>query len=118
MLLGACIAGSGGGPESDLAHATTLALQMEVDFGFGTDMPLLYRNAEEQASLLLCRPEIARRVNARLEKAYAGACDLIRSHRAALEELARTLIARDTLEGPELARVLERIGKPHRVKTG
>lgn len=118
VLLGACIAGSGGGPESDLAHATTLALQMEVAFGFGQEMPLLYRNAEEQGSLLLCRPEIARRVNARLEKAYAGATELIRSHGAALKELARTLIARDTLEGPELARVLERIGKPHRVETG
>lgn len=106
VFLGSCIAGSGGGPGSDLAAATSLALQMEVSLGYGADQPLLYRNAEEHSALLIYRPEIARRVNSRLEKAYAEARRLIRTHRVAVEALARTLIARDTLEGPTISAVL------------
>lgn len=106
ILLGSCIAGSGGGPESDLASATALALQMEVSLGYDADQPLLYRNADENASLLIYRPEIARRVNARLEQSYADAKGLISTHRAAVEGLARVLITRDTLEGKYLDEVL------------
>ncbi len=106
VLLGSCIAGSGVGPESDLATATLLALKMEVSLGFGADQPLLYRNAEEHAGMLIYRPEIARRVHSRLEKAYADAKRLIRTHREAVEALANTLIVRDTVEGNDLEAVL------------
>ena len=102
VFLGSCIAGSGVGPGSDLAMATTLALKMEVSLGFGADQPLLYRDAEENASLLIYRPEIARRVNARLEQAYTDAQELIRNHRSAVEGLARRISILGTLEGADL----------------
>ncbi|HEV7416377.1 MAG TPA: ATP-dependent Zn protease [Tianweitania sediminis] len=105
-LVGSCAAGSGGFAESDLGSATKLALRMEVAFGFGCEMPLLYRDAEQQA-LLLSRADIAQRVNTRLEHAYAQARELIRSHRAVVEELAAILLQRETLEGPELSRILQ-----------
>lgn len=108
-LLGSCAAGSGGFAESDLAKATELALRMEVAFGFGHEMPLLYRDAKQQV-LLLSR-DIALRVNKRLDTTYSKAAELIRTHQSAVEELAALLLERDTLEGPELARVLQGLAK-------
>lgn len=105
IVLGTCIAGSGGSPDSDLAGATALALQMEVAFGFGTKMPLLYRNAEAHGAILLSRPEVARRVNDRLEKAYEAARELIRDHLAPLQSLGHELLQHDTLEGEHLVQV-------------
>lgn len=109
VLLGSCIAGSGGGLESDLAAATTLALQMEVSLGFGADQPLLYMSAEEHASLLIYRPEIARRVNTRLEDAYSRARKLVGQHCDVIRALADALMAHGTLEGPMLAAILGKL---------
>ena len=108
-FLGSVTAGAGGSLRSDLAGATQLALEMEVAFGFGRDMPLLYRAAEDRYSMLIYQPEIASRVNARLEEAYAKTRDLVRRNRAAIEELARALMRHDTLEGRELADLLQRV---------
>lgn len=116
VMYGSCVAGSGVGPDSDLAAATELALHMEVSFGFGREMPLLYRNVEEHASLLIHRPDIAGRVNARLENAYVEARELVGNHQAEVEELAHALIARATLEGAELAHVMERIAGMRRAE--
>lgn len=109
MFFDACVAGSGSGPDSDLATATALALQMEVNLGYGADMPLLYRNAEANSALLIYRPDIARRVNSRLENAYADAMRLINAHRASVAKLATVLIAEGTLDGPNLPDVLNDI---------
>lgn len=108
-FLNSWVAGSGGTPDSDLGSATVLALKMEVAFGFGSEMPLLYRDAEQHSSLLI-RPDVARRVNERLERAYSRAKGLIQSHEAAVEALARKIIATDTLEGTQLSSALELIG--------
>jgi ATP-dependent Zn protease len=66
---------------------------------------------EDRSSVLIYSPEIASRVDARLEAAYARARGLIRQHRAAIEELARSLMDHDTLEGPELGVVLTHLDK-------
>lgn len=109
VLLGSCIAGSGGGPESDLAAATALALQMEVSFGFGAELPLLYRNVDEHASLLIYRSEIAHRVHERLEDAYGQGRRLISQHCDAVRALADALMVHDTLEGPKLVAILSEL---------
>lgn len=106
VLLGSCIAGSGGSPESDLAAATALALQMEVSLGFGAQLPLLYRNADEHASLLIYRSEVARQVHARLEDAYGRGRRLMSQHCDAVRALACALMVHDTLEGPRLIAIL------------
>jgi ATP-dependent Zn protease len=108
-LLGSCVAGSGGSSASDLGSATALALKMEVAFGFGREAPLLYRDADQHAPLLLSRPDVAIRVNARLERAYAEARKLILSHQAAVEALAVLLLQIETIEGPELTHILEQL---------
>lgn len=106
VFFGSCVAGSGGGPDSDLATATSIALQMEVSLGYGADMPLLYRDPERYAPILINRRDVADRVNSRLEKGYADAKHLIQSHRTAVKTLARALIAKATLEGEDLYEVL------------
>ena len=108
-VLGCVTAGSGGSPNSDLAHATELALSMETSLGFGSEWPLLYRPAGDRSSLLIYNPLMAERISARLEEAYAIARQLIRQNRRAIDLLARTLVDHDTLEGPELAAVIARI---------
>ena len=110
-FLGTITAGAGGGLASDLASATHLALEMELSFGFGREMPLLYRAVEDRSSMLIYQPGIASRVNARLDEAYAKTLDLVRRNRPAIEELARALMAHDTLEGTELRAVFTRLGK-------
>lgn len=111
VVLGTCIAGSGGGLDSDLAGATALALQAEVAFGFGKDMPLLYRNAEANGPVLLSSPDVAQRVNERLEGAYADAKELIRSHQTPMRHLAHELLRHDTLEGTHLEVVLASLSR-------
>ncbi|MER9586126.1 ATP-dependent Zn protease [Mesorhizobium sp. M0276] len=108
-LLGSVTAGSGGTSSSDLAGATELAVAMETSLGFARNAPLLYRATDDKASLLIYSPEIASRVNARLEAAYAKACELIRRYRKAIETLARALMDHDTLEGRELGSIFQQL---------
>lgn len=107
VLLGSCVAGSGGGPDSDLARATDLALQMEVSFGFGAHTPLLHRNAATLGPMLIARPEIASHVSERLDSAYAAARQLIRSHEPSVRKVAKAVIEHAVLEGLELETMLD-----------
>lgn len=110
-LLGTVVAGSGGTPDSDLAKATELAQAMETTMGFAQDRPLLYRSVADRASLLVHSPAIAERVNARLERAYAKARNVIRQNRKPHDDLAKALMVHDTLEGPELEAVIRQLGE-------
>ncbi len=110
-LLGCVSAGAGGSPDSDMGKATTLALAMETELGFGETWPLLYRQADNQTTLLAYNPLLAEEVNARLEAAYARARELIRRNEDAIRFLADALMRHDTLEGPALVIVLKEVGK-------
>jgi len=48
-------------------------------------------------------------VNARIDTAYKAARGLVRLQSAAIVFLANTLVAQETLEGPELDAVLEQV---------
>jgi hypothetical protein len=80
---------------------------MEVSFGFGRDMPLLYRNAEALGPVLIHSPEIENRVSGRIETAYASAKELIRTHEPSIRHLARELLKHPVLDGRELESVLD-----------
>lgn len=107
VLLGSCVAGSGGSADSDLAHATSLALHMEVSFGFGTHAPLLYQNAEALGPVLLTKPEIAEGVSGRLDAGYVMAKDLVRSHEPLVRQVAHAVLDRSVIEGAELESLLD-----------
>jgi len=108
-VVGSALAGSGNGQESDLARATELAARMELAFGYGRSLPLLYRPPSDRSALLCYQPEIARQVDARLAAAYDRARALIEANRAPLETVAETLLVADTLEGGELEALIAAI---------
>lgn len=108
-ILGSATQNSGGSERSDLALATRLALDMETILGFSPKWPLLYRTAESGTAILGTDQELAESVNARLDAAYTAARDIVRLQRAAIEFLANTLLAEETLEGPELDAILEQV---------
>ena len=106
VIYGDALAGSGGSDRSDLARATDLAYLMEASIGYGSVMPLLYRAPDDRVAELRLDPDLAARVNGRLERAYLSVGDLIRQHRAALQYISNALMRNGTLEGAELAAVL------------
>ncbi|WP_181182127.1 MULTISPECIES: ATP-dependent Zn protease [unclassified Mesorhizobium] len=109
VIYGAALSGSGGSERSDLARATHLAYLTEASIGFGSTTPLLYRDAADMHAALRFDPELAARVNARLEAAHAAACGLVSRNQEALQHLAEALVRHGTLEGAELAAVLAEV---------
>lgn len=108
-FLGDAAAGAGGSAESDLGHATALALSLETEVGFSSHLPLVYRKAGDGTSSLIYHQGLAEAVNARLMTADRMASDLVRHHRPAVEMLARELMVHLTLEGEQLNATLARI---------
>lgn len=116
VFFGDALAGSGGSERSDLARATHLAYLMEASIGFGSIMPLLYRDVADMQTALRFDPDLATRVNWRLETAHAAACDLVRRHRHSLQHITDALVHHGTLEGADLQAVLTAIESPGSVR--
>ena len=108
LVLGEPGVSSGGRAESDLAHATRLALDMETSLGLATDKPLLYRPPSQPGDILHLNRELAARVHGRLEAAEAKAMELLREHEQTLMELARQLVEHQVLDGEAVRMVMAR----------
>lgn len=107
VVLGEAGGGCGGLEDSDLAEATHVATLAELSFGLGTT--LAWHGAiprAEVGGVLLARPEVAARVECRLQAAYAEALALVRERRIAVEAVAGALLERETMSGAELASVV------------
>lgn len=109
VIYGAALAGSGGSERSDLAKATQLATAMGVSLGFGRRRPLLYHHPDDWQAMVMRDPGIARRVHRRLDQAERRARKLIQRHLGTLIMMTAELVARGTLEGAELARLVARV---------
>ena len=103
------VAGGSGSESCDLAAATALAFDMETVMGFSKKWPLLYRKVEDRTSLLATDHDLAERVNARLESAYAVARKMVVNQEVAIDFLGEILLARKTLQGDELDTVLQQV---------
>lgn len=108
-ILGSAQASSGGCGGSDLCRARDVAFDMEATMGFGKKWPLLYRGTLDRTHLLSSDPELAGRVNARLEVTYAFTRKLVARQRAAILFLAAALFNHRTIEGPALEQLLEEV---------
>ncbi|MBZ9696486.1 MULTISPECIES: hypothetical protein [unclassified Mesorhizobium] len=108
VIVGSVAAGSGS-ESCDLAAATALAFDMETVMGFSKKWPLLYRKVEDRTLLLATDHDLAARVNARLESAYAAARKMVVNQEIAIDFLGEILLGRKTLEGPELDAVLQQV---------
>jgi ATP-dependent Zn protease len=108
LILGTIMIGSGGGPESDLAKATLMAIEMENSFGIGPVMPLVYRPSTDIGLALAQDQSLAVRVNARLEAAYDVARGIIDQHREVAIALATRLQSFRVIDGADIRTALAR----------
>ena len=105
-VLGRASVGAGGSADSDLGRATQIALEAETAFGFGSDMPLIYRPPTGAADLLHYNLDLAQRINARLETAEATIRGVLEKHHDALIALAKQLVEVRVLEGDVIRQAL------------
>jgi ATP-dependent Zn protease len=96
----------------DLANECAFALVATPDFA--RKWPLLYNPRANRTLLLTLDRDLSNLVNARFDKAYYTAREMVVRQQAAIEFLAGILFARKTSEGPELERLLEGV-KQHMV---
>lgn len=90
LMLKRVSSGSGGTDDSDLALATRLAFDMERTLGFGTEHPLLYRPHRDPGAVFDRDPELAARVQAKLDAALGRAVTILRRRRPSFHALAIT----------------------------
>ena len=105
VILGSPSGLGGGGPNSDLAKATRLAI--EEDLGLGRSGSLVWCGSDADPAVLFARHRGLRdRVSRRLDVAYARATALIRDHWDAVGMLVSDLLTDGVLEGNALCEVL------------
>ena len=107
LAFGDMAAGSGGGPGSDLATATRLALMAESRFGFGDRHALCYFGGSGGDVRLDDIPWFTGAVSERLERAYTAATNLLAARRPALMRVADALEANGYLEDAEVRPLVE-----------
>ena len=108
VALGDVSNGAGGGPRSDLALATDLAVRAQVDYGLGHD--LVWQPPDTAARLM---PERLRRVvHDRLRRTEEeGRADL-EKHRANLARIARELMEKREIDAESLRALFAPIPSP------
>ena len=106
VVFGSALAGSGGAIRSDLAQATRLATMAETSLGFGSRQPLVYRDPDHWQILLRQDARLAKRVQSRLAKAERSARRMVRQCRYRLDLIVDESVAKGTLEGADLARLI------------
>jgi ATP-dependent Zn protease len=103
VALGEISNGAGGGPQSDLALATDLALRAEVEYGLGHD--LIWQPAETAHRLM---PDyLRRRVGERLHRAERAAQRDLEVHRLDLDRIAQALLDKRELSRDDLRSLLD-----------
>ncbi|MGW7001993.1 ATP-dependent zinc metalloprotease FtsH [Streptomyces sp. NPDC054933] len=114
------------GAANDLAGATQIATRMVREFGLSTELgPIGYASSSPQylgqnTDDLLARPPYSEQtqrvvdeeVARLLRQAEQRALALLRDHRAALDQLAELLVARETVDGSAVLEVLRQEQRP------
>ncbi len=102
------------GASNDLERATELVRRMVMEYGMSDELgPLTFGEREEMVFLGRTLSEhrnysesVARKIDEEVRKfiaqAHERALDIMRTHRAALDELARQLMQKETLSEPEV----------------
>lgn len=108
VALGDVSNGAGGGPRSDLALATDLAIRAELEYGLGHD--LIWQHTESAHRLM---PErLHRVVQDRLRRAERAARADLEKYRADLERIAHELMDKRELNADELKALLAPVSFP------
>lgn len=107
LFFGSALMGAGGSAESDLARATSIALDLETSFGVALDMPLVYRRPGNPTESLLYNPLLADRVNKRLETANDLARDALAPRQDIIANLADVLVREIVIDGDQLRKAMQ-----------
>lgn len=107
FFFGSALMGAGGSAESDLARATSIALDLETGFGVSADMPLVYRRPGNPTESLLYNPLLADRVNKRLETANELARDALAPRQDIIANLAVVLAQEIVIDGDRLREAMQ-----------
>ena len=102
LIIGDISSGGGTGSNSDLAQATTLAVQAECAYGFGPSLGWI----SPDMPLLMLPDPVQQRVEARLRAGQELARAIISQHLSAVERVADALVERRELDGAALAELL------------
>ena len=107
------------GAESDLVQVNRIARRMVYRLGMGEETGLLVADEVMGPLSSEARARMEEEVRRLLDRLYARTRELLATHRAALDALAAALLARETIEGEEAARILEEHGaRPAAVTAG
>ncbi|MCB8881686.1 AAA family ATPase [Acidisoma cellulosilytica] len=112
-ILGRVTIGSAGHASSDLGLATVFAASLETEWCVG-DSGLSWRGEVNQhniGNLLAMNRDVAGRVEARLQRLYSEALEIVRHRSNAVVAIAEVLMDREILDGHEVAEII-RINKP------
>jgi len=98
------------GAESDLVQVNRIARKMVCRLGMGEETGLLV--ADEALGPLSAEAQARMEAEVRrlLDRLYARTRELLIAHRAALDALAEALLAHETIEGEEAARIVAEHG--------
>jgi cell division protease FtsH len=99
-----------GGAESELVHVNRIARRMIYRLGMAGNGSLLVHDDEGGALSAETHAHMDAQVQALLARLYERTREILLQHRAALDELARALLERETLDGAEAMEVLGRHG--------
>lgn len=109
------------GAANDLQRATTLARNMVSQYGMGKKLGLMTTAAVEHEYLdgqayMDCAQSTAavvdQEVKQLLDESYADALNLLKEHRALLDEVAEFLLMKETITGEELMSFVNAAQKP------
>ena len=109
VVFGYPSSGAGGSSNSDLAAASLLATQARTCLGLDDATGLVWSGTPTLASLaatLAADPALSAGIRMVLDEAYDEALGLIRRRRSAVEAVARALMAKQALDGIEVAAIL------------
>ncbi|MDN4987105.1 AAA family ATPase [Bradyrhizobium sp. WYCCWR 13022] len=111
VLLGAPSAGAGGSGRSDLSLATRLVASMELSLGLGASGGLVFvGDADAAVEELRHDASLRRRVDERLQRLQARACEIVDRRRNHVLAVADALIEKTFLSGEEIEKILARTG--------
>lgn len=111
VILGAVSGGAGGAPQSDLARATSLAIDIVSKLGLGHEGSLVWFGASNaDAAHLMLDAAFASQIRRILDDAYSRAIRLVRTNEEAVRMVADTLLERRALAHEDLSTI---IGRAH-----
>ena len=109
VVFGLPSSGAGGGPDSDLAHASLAAAEAASAMGFAADRSLVWRGVPTAATLprmLEKFPALAAEVERALGEAYGKALELVSARKDDVLAVAIALLARGAMDEAEVLAIL------------